>query len=133
MSEKSYSKEEVDKILKDALKKQLKEQGRVSEDDLIKAAKEMGIDEGVVREQLKEKEAAQLQKETSFQGKQAFFIHLIVFVIANLIFLKNGFRFPGPPMMKMFPFFPWIIFLVMHGLAVFTRMKLPFCGGNCHR
>jgi len=123
MTEKRYSEKELKKILKKALDKQRDKTSGYSKEDVMAAAAEMGVAESVVEELLKKHQKEETKNEPlEVSSKRAFYIHLTIFLIMNVLFLITGqFGKMGPPMMRLFPFFPWIFILGAHAFIVFKR------------
>ncbi len=126
MNDRKYSSEEAKQLLKEALKKQGEKNDLLSEEDIVSAAKEMGVDEETIRSELREVER---ENETVPKAKEdrpavrGFIIHLVVFVVVNLMLSRGRMWGFGPPVIGFFPFFPWIIFLVLHGLKAFGVIR----------
>jgi cation transport ATPase len=128
MTSNLYSKAESDAILKNALKNQRIDSEQVSEGDLLEAARQMGLDEETVKAQMREmrERAGESEKKRKMQRIQLLFaVHLLLFLTISLIFFSmGGIIRSGPPMLKMFPFFPWVFLVAAHGMYAFGFM--PF-------
>lgn len=114
---KTYSREEADEILRRALSEQAAD--GISHDDLVAAAREVGIPEGAIEaaaSQLGEhrsvKERVELLRQ---QKRRAFIRHLLSYLIANGgIFLFD--YFDGGPWFFQYVLIVWGIFLLLLGI-----------------
>jgi hypothetical protein len=114
---KTYSREEADEILRRALAEQAAD--GISHDDLVAAAREVGIPEGAI-----EAAASQLGEHRSVkervdllrqQKRRAFVRHLLSYLIANGgIFLFD--YFDGGPWFFQYVLIVWGIFLLLLGI-----------------
>lgn len=141
MVDKHYSQEEADAILRRAIESMATLDQSLTEDDLLDSARNMGLDEEVVREQIRQHEQKKLaaaeeaeRKHLRIQRQGTFLIHLVLFVIVNAVVFLGPVKLPGPrPMVGFFPFFPWILFLIVHGLVVFFGLQIGPGGHGARR
>ncbi len=113
----SYTREEADEILRRALQQQATD--GVSHDDLVAAAREVGIPTEAIESaaaQLGERRVVEQRVQLLRKRKQSAFVrHLITFLIVNTgIFLID--RLDGPPWYFHWPLIIWGIVLVLAGL-----------------
>ena len=113
----TYSREEADEILRRALEQQ--PDGGIHHDDLMAAAREVGIPESAVEAAASEVGANQLVRERvqalRRQKRRAFARHLLSFIIVNGgVFLFDW--FDGGPWWFQYPLIVWGIVLLLLGM-----------------
>jgi hypothetical protein len=115
-----YSDDEVNRIIRRALK--IKNEDRISHQDLIETAREIGIDPKILETAI-EQEQRQFEKERIRQvrlkrRKVGFYSHLWSYLIVNAaLLLINNFT-PGPWWVQ-WPVLGWGIGLAFHFKAIY--------------
>jgi hypothetical protein len=99
MSEKLYSKEEVDRILKRAIDASPSYSGSITESELLRIASELNIDPAQVRKAMHEDVAVnefESAKEVfRKRRRKSFYEHLTAYVIVNTFLVGIDYMTPG--------------------------------------
>ncbi len=110
MSEKLYSKEEVDRILKRAIDASPSYSGSITESELLRIATELNIDSAQVRKAMNEDVAVnefESAKEIFRKRKRkSFYEHLTAYVIVNSFLVGIDYMTPGISW-SIFPILGW--------------------------
>lgn len=125
---KTYSREEADEILRRALAQQAGTRADgaaegISHEDLLAAAKEVGISSSAIEaaaEELGESRIVEQRAELIRRRKRrAFFRHLVLFLVVNAgMFLFDW--FDGGPWFFQYPLIVWSVILASIGMAQLT-------------
>ncbi|PKL84453.1 MAG: hypothetical protein CVV22_12910 [Ignavibacteriae bacterium HGW-Ignavibacteriae-1] len=110
MSEKLYSKEEVDRILKRAIDASPSYSGSITESELLRIASELNIDTSQVRKAMNEDVAVnefESAKEIfRKRRRKSFYEHLTAYVIVNTFLVGIDYMTPGVSW-SIFPILGW--------------------------
>ena len=131
ISSKHYSKDDVDRIIRRALK--LKKTDTINHQELIDTAKEFGIDpqtlETAIEEEIKEFEKESIRKKRLLRRKTRFHRHLWSYVIIIGALLILNVLTPGPWWFQ-WPALGWGIGLAFNFKAAYFPLQKDMASEN---